>query len=222
MKNRLHLLVICTVFLSACGSTDLMASAPPLSDESVISPVDFSRVTIKRFAEVDSGIFRGARPSLSQIQELADLKIKTVIDLQGGDATRDLVGWFMGEVERGEFESDIANEEKEVHELGIPDFLNAPLNSFNDVDPNEAATIERALQVMADPAQRPVFVHCGHGKDRTGLIAALYRVKFDGWTPQAAHEEMVKMGHHGHIDQFFTGALDRYFYRVTGWQPAQN
>ena len=35
-----------------------------------------------------------------------------------------------------------------------------------------------------------VLLHCQHGADRTGLISALYRVVFQGWSKDAALEEM--------------------------------
>ncbi len=34
-------------------------------------------------------------------------------------------------------------------------------------------SVVRALRLIADPANRPVFVHCTAGKDRTGIVVAL-------------------------------------------------
>ena len=44
----------------------------------------------------------------------------------------------------------------------------------------------------------PVLLHCQHGADRTGLITALYRVLYEGWSKQAASDEMLngKFGYH--------------------------
>jgi len=41
-----------------------------------------------------------------------------------------------------------------------------------------------------------VLVHCTHGHDRTGLLIGLHRVVNDGWTKEAAYEEMLEMGFH--------------------------
>ena len=41
-----------------------------------------------------------------------------------------------------------------------------------------------------------VFVHCEHGQDRTGLIVAAYRVKYNGWSKQKAESEMMAHGFH--------------------------
>jgi protein tyrosine/serine phosphatase len=36
----------------------------------------------------------------------------------------------------------------------------------------------------------PTLVHCEHGADRTGLITALYRILYQGWSKDAAIGEM--------------------------------
>jgi protein tyrosine/serine phosphatase len=61
---------------------------------------------------------------------------------------------------------------------------------------------------------QPIFVHCAHGQDRTGLVIGLERVLIEQQAPQAAHDEMVKIGFH----TMFIG-LESYFERKTNWQP---
>ncbi len=48
------------------------------------------------------------------------------------------------------------------------------------------ATVEKFLTVMADPANRPILIHCYHGVGRTELFAALYRMEFEGWSNDKA------------------------------------
>jgi len=53
----------------------------------------------------------------------------------------------------------------------------------------------------------PVLLHCQHGADRTGLIMALYRVLYQGWSKEAALDEMRNgdFGYHpvwGNIPRF--------------------
>lgn len=43
---------------------------------------------------------------------------------------------------------------------------------MRQIDVNAAAVID-ALRLIADPANRPVFVHCTAGKDRTGIVIAM-------------------------------------------------
>jgi protein tyrosine/serine phosphatase len=44
----------------------------------------------------------------------------------------------------------------------------------------------KVLQILMDPNRTPVFVHCQHGADRTGLICAAYRLVICGWTKEEA------------------------------------
>ena len=41
----------------------------------------------------------------------------------------------------------------------------------------------------------PFLIHCRQGADRTGYIAAVYRICFQGWSPQAARFEMLRYYH---------------------------
>ncbi len=40
----------------------------------------------------------------------------------------------------------------------------------------------------------PTLIHCHHGADRTGLIAALYRILVQGWSREAALAELTQGG----------------------------
>lgn len=46
-----------------------------------------------------------------------------------------------------------------------------------------------ALQILRD-APKPVVVHCHYGADRTGLIVALYRIIYQGYSKEEAIEEL--------------------------------
>jgi protein tyrosine/serine phosphatase len=60
-------------------------------------------------------------------------------------------------------------------------------------------------------AEGPVLLHCQHGADRTGLITALYRVLYQGWTKDAALDEML----HGNFGYHAVwGNIPRYLRRA--------
>ena len=62
----------------------------------------------------------------------------------------------------------------------------------NHVDDSD---ILRALRtVQAAEAKGPVLMHCKHGSDRTGLVAAMYRVVVQGWSKEDALNEMTEGG----------------------------
>jgi protein tyrosine/serine phosphatase len=86
-----------------------------------------------------------------------------------------------------------------------------PMSSIADVTGSEAHRIDEVLDLMDDPKAQPVFVHCEHGVDRTGLVVALYRVKYQNWDIEAAHREMVAMGHNT-WHQIFNHEMDDYYY----------
>jgi protein tyrosine/serine phosphatase len=169
--------------------------------------------------KVSDKIYSGARPSQGDLVKLQALGVKTDISLQGGDLNnkdlRDIMAWL----EPGETPENIAAEKALATQLNIG-FVNLPLSSLNAVTPDEAALIDQALEIMNQSPQ-PVYIHCEHGVDRTGLVVALYRVKYQNWCAERAHKEWADNGHRG-VSLYFTGKLDTYFYqRAEDWIGAK-
>ena len=50
------------------------------------------------------------------------------------------------------------------------------------------------LRIIKTPELQPVLVHCKHGSNRTGMMIAIYRIAYGGWSKQQAIDEMI------HID----------------------
>jgi protein tyrosine/serine phosphatase len=44
----------------------------------------------------------------------------------------------------------------------------------------------------------PVLLHCLHGADRTGLVSAMYRILYQGWTKEQALDELTQGGYGYH------------------------
>ncbi len=196
-----------------CGS--LFESGFETRINSVRSP---SVSVIENFVEVSKDIYRGGRPRDGKaFDELRDRGIKTVIDLQGGDLKSPIFGWIAGILEFGENSAWIEYEKDAVELLGIR-FSNVPINSLDPLDATQGYDLGRAIALMKDPSNYPIYVHCEHGIDRTGMFVALYRVFVQGWKRQAAYDEMVSAGH-GIFRQIFTGDVDKFFWAVTAGQP---
>ena len=62
----------------------------------------------------------------------------------------------------------------------------------NHVDDADVLAALRAIQTAQ--AQGPVLMHCKHGSDRTGLMAAMYRVVVQDWSKEDALNEMTQGG----------------------------
>lgn len=62
----------------------------------------------------------------------------------------------------------------------------------NHVDDADTVAALRAIQTAQ--AHGPVLMHCKHGVDRTGLMAAMYRVVVQNWSKEDALSEMTQGG----------------------------
>lgn len=177
--------------------------------------LDFTELTrlVGNFSEVSPGIYRGARPTPDALRALASRGIRSDLDLQGGLAGRAGLDWLITAFDGTESLASVTGEGALVRGLGMT-FFSAPLNSFVDLNDKETRLVVDALAFMHDPAHQPVFVHCRHGDDRTGMVVALYRVRYEGWTPRAAHDEMIAKGHNG-LDARWTRAMDRAFWTLS-------
>lgn len=128
---------------------------------------------LKNFRKVTTGIYRGGQPDRAALEELARDGFKTVVSFR----------WQKKIVEQ---------EERDCRELDL-EFVSIPLNYSN---PPRLADIKNFLNVLEDDQKYPVFVHCLHGKDRTGIMVAIYRIIDQDWSVQAAYEEMEACGFH--------------------------
>lgn len=135
-----------------------------------------SSIHISNFGRVDDRYYRGAQPNGHDYKDLAQLGIKTVIDLEvSGD--KDEAGM--------------------VRSAGMR-FYRIPMSDHSR--PSDGA-VRQFLQLVNDPANQPVFVHCHGGRHRTGAMTAVYRMTHNGWTANQAYSEMKQyefdsgMGH---------------------------
>ena len=166
------------VIFAALGNAH---AADPIADQ-ITDQVD-------NFHMIEPGkIYRGAHLTDQGVQALAQAGIKTIIDLRGGDQL------FGITLEPGETPAQIDDERKAAESAGLQ-FFNRPMAAINPFEGHEEPRIHEVLAMISDPALQPVYFHCEMGKDRTGLIAALYRVFEQACTPESAHAEMKEYGH---------------------------
>jgi tyrosine-protein phosphatase SIW14 len=53
----------------------------------------------------------------------------------------------------------------------------------------DVALVEACAAMLADHAAQPILLHCQGGRHRTGVVVAVYRVKYCGWTAERARKE---------------------------------
>ena len=123
------------------------------------------KVTISNFGKVNDHYFRGAQPDEGQYKELAAIGIKTVIDLR----------------------NDAKLFAKSSAEQAGLRYINFPLDDKDYPAPDAA---QGFLQIVNDPGNWPVYVHCAGGRHRTGVMTAAYRMTMDGWDIERAYREM--------------------------------
>ncbi len=56
--------------------------------------------------------------------------------------------------------------------------------------------------LLGDPASRPVLIHCQGGVHRTGVVTALYRMRYQGWEADDAITEMDLFDFDSHKAKF--------------------
>lgn len=134
---------------------------------------DLSWVPIKNFHMVKPWLYRGGQPGAEGIKALSRLGIKTVVSFRWGRNT-------------------IKAEEAGVASEGMS-FISMPLNYWNMPTPD---VIDRFLSILDNDENHPIFIHCFHGSDRTGLLMAIYRMARDSWTVDEAYREMKRYGFH--------------------------
>lgn len=113
------------------------------------------------------GIYRGALPEIDGYVTLHKLGVKTVIDMRTN-----------------------GSEKANVEALGMKS-ISIPIRmSRNGLQEK----VDQVVALMANPANHPIYVHCRHGQDRTGIVVAAYRMKHQGWSLSAAEAEMQAFG----------------------------
>jgi protein tyrosine/serine phosphatase len=125
----------------------------------------FPNIKIDNFGQMDDNFYRGARPKAEDLQGLAALGIKTIIDLTDNSKER---------------------EQPAVEAAGMR-YVNIPIvdKSYPSMEQADAF-----LKVVNDPATGKFFVHCAGGRHRTGVMGAVYRFNHDHWSFDQAYAEM--------------------------------
>ena len=141
--------------------------------------------SIRNFGKVNENYYRGSQPNATEFQDLKRLGVKTVIDLR----------------------KDRLEEASEWARTAGLQYVNIPLTTKR---PATETQTTHFLQLVNDPANWPVFVHCKGGRHRTGEMTAIYRITHDAWTGDQAYAEMKKYDFEDSF--FYPRSLKKYVF----------
>ena len=121
---------------------------------------------------VDEKLYRSEQLTTDDKANIEQLGIKTIINLRYFDRDDNDVLFVGGQV----------------------NLLNYPILTMR-TKPSDIAKV--LYTVRQEQPKGAVLVHCYHGADRTGIVMAMYRVVYQGWTIDDAKQEM-QLGGYGY------------------------
>ena len=155
------------ISLSSKKRHALLALVTILSLAAVSSAQENSttNVSIKNFGQMDDRFYRGAQPKEKEFKELAQLGIRTIIDLR---------------------EDPESYEKPMVESLGMT-YVHIPMVAKKYPTPE---ALDLFLKTVNDPNTGKFYVHCAGGRHRTGVMGAVYRFRFYNWDFEQVYKEM--------------------------------
>jgi tyrosine-protein phosphatase SIW14 len=125
---------------------------------------------IPRFLMVADGLYRGGQPSEKGFELLKQHGIKTIVNLR------------------------MEHDEAEIVQKYGMNYVQIPLDEVRPWTQIPEAAVAKYFEVVNNPANYPIFFHCQRGADRTGAMAAFYRIAIQGWDAKKAYTEARDIG----------------------------
>ena len=121
---------------------------------------------IPLLAKLGPGVYRGGQPSPEGYAQLKAMGIKTIVN-------------FRNEKD----EIDHGRQQAETYGMN---YISIPWTIYGSPDWTVA---QRFFSVMKDQRQYPVFLHCKRGVERTGVLSALYYMKYENLSSERAYHK---------------------------------
>ena len=195
-RTRLNKLCLCFALLIGVATPvmaeDFCAYDFPLDS----NPTPMTSEDVCNFHQVDAQLYRGGRPRSSAYPKLVGIGVRTIINLE---------------------EPEFAMEEKAaIDQLnsGLPSDRQIQFVSFpiTPAEIDEEGVSDGRLRELFGEIQasgKPIFLHCYHGKDRTGMVVALYRLLLNQKSATDAYDEAYHY-QFSRKDHGLSRTLDRY------------
>ena len=182
--NKIIIIIFLLSLLVGCKSKDEEANIY-IPPNTSVSDKQFN------FHIVDDGIWRSAQPSIESIAVMKRHGLKTIVNLRGSE-------------ENHLWESRICDS------LGIQ-YFHIPMDGREVPD---TADLNTVLRVIENQQNQPVMYHCLGGKDRTGIVTAIYRLKNSDVEFEEVHAEMLMYGYNEeefpHLAEFAKRWWEKY------------
>jgi len=121
--------------------------------------------SIHPVTQVNKWLYRGPQPAESTLIQLRQKGVKTIVSF------REEPIW-------------IKYEKEQVEKLKM-NFVSLPWGVWKSVKPELA---DQLFKTLDDPKNRPVFMHCKHGRDRTGVMSVLALMRYEKLPEEDARE----------------------------------
>ncbi len=177
----------------------------------------FVYTTNKRLRAIEPGqVYRSGQMTAEGFANaIRAYGIRTVLNLQDDNPNPNLPRTF--------FDRRSIRESEVCEQLGVdyrligvgllyPRTIDAPRDGKYARPP----AVDEFLKLMDDPSAYPILFHCKAGLHRTGILAAIYRMEYQGWTHQQAYEELRA---NGFGDRACTAANEYVRQYVLHYQP---
>ncbi len=167
----------------------------------------------KRLRVVEPGVlYRSGQMTAEGFREaIQAYGIKTIVNAM--DESPDPELWTTW------FNRDIVREQSLCKELGVR-YVHLPPNllSRKQLANGRPTAIDKWLEILDDPSNYPILLHCRAGLHRTGVMTALYRIEYHGWTP---HDAAAEMKAHGFGDTECSSANDYVDQYIVSYKPGE-
>jgi protein tyrosine/serine phosphatase len=133
----------------------------------------FIQVALPHFGTVREGVlYRSGQPRGLGLAWVKHFGIRTLVNLRKPH-------------------SDGTPEEKAFAAANGLNFYNFSIGSSHaDIE----QTVARFLAIVDDQSNWPILVHCSRGKERSGVLSAVFRIEYDRWPNDRALEETYRLG----------------------------
>jgi protein tyrosine/serine phosphatase len=178
MTTRIAILAAAVLSIPGCGGGDDKSKLTSTTSQKPFAQRVPGLNGLENFARLNPSLYRGAQPTDEGFRQLRSMGVKTVICLRSNHSTK-----------------------TECEAAGMTS-IEMPLKADLECVPPTDAEIKKFFDVVLDPTRQPCYFHCAFGKDRTGTMAAIYRMEMDGWSSDEALQEMDSFGYHTYYKDF--------------------